>query len=118
MLCASTGLRCTTPEETKKLKLFSNFYLPIEIVKTTYKEYKNTEITHTLEEAKTIGIERAKDKLNAQVENTNNITDEQINVYENAQFVDVEVIYEVKENIGTKEKIVFWKGECIWKKEV
>ena len=96
-----------TIEETKKLKLFSNFYLPIEIVKTTYKEYKNTEITHTLEEAKTIGIERAKDKLNAQVENTNNITDEQINVYENAQFVDVEVIYEVKENIGTKEKIVF-----------
>lgn len=96
-----------TIEETKKLKLFSNFYLPIEIVKTTYKEYKNKEITHTLEEAKTIGIERAKDKLNAQVENTNSITDEQINVYENAQFVDVEVIYEVKENIGTKEKIVF-----------
>ena len=58
-------------------------------------------------QAKTIGIKRAKDKLNAQVENTNNITDEQINVYENAQFVDVEVIYEVKENIGTKEKIVF-----------
>lgn len=96
-----------TIEETKKLKLFSNFYLPIEIVKTTYKEYKNTEIIHTVEEAKTIGIERAKDKLNAQVENTNNITDEQINVDENAEFVDVEVIYEVKENIGTKEKIVF-----------
>lgn len=96
-----------TIEETKKLKLFSNFYLPIGIVKTTYKEYQNIEITHTTEEAKTIGIERAKDKLNAQVENTNNITDEQINVKENAEFVEVEVIYEVKENIGTKEKIVF-----------
>ena len=89
------------------MKLFSNFYLPIGIVKTTYKEYQNIEITHTTEEAKTIGIERAKDKLNAQVENTNNITDEQINVKENAEFVEVEVIYEVKENIGTKEKIVF-----------
>lgn len=96
-----------TIEETKKLKLFSNFYLPIEILKTTYKEYKNTEITHTVEEAKMIGIERAKDKLNVQIENTNNITDEQINVEENTEFVDVEVIYEVKENIGTKEKIVF-----------
>lgn len=96
-----------TIEEIKKLKLFSNFYLPIEIVKTTYKEYNNTEIVHTVEEAKTIGIERAKDKLNAQIENTNNITDEQINVDENSEFVDVEVIYEVKENIGTKEKIVF-----------
>ncbi len=96
-----------TIEEAKKIKLFSNFYLPIELVKTTYKEYKVVEIAHTLEEAKTIGIERAKDKLNAQIENTNNITDEQINIKEETNFVDVEVVYEVKENIGTKEKIVF-----------
>lgn len=96
-----------TIEETKKLKLFSNFYLPIEMVKTTYKEYKDTEIEYTLEEAKNIGIERAKEKLDAQIENTNNITDEQINVKENNDFVEVEVIYEVEEDIGTKEKIVF-----------
>ena len=96
-----------TIEEAKKIKLFSNFYLPIELVKTTYKEYKVVEIAHTLEEAKTIGIERAKDKLNVQIENTNNITDEQINIKEETNFVDVEVVYEVKENIGTKEKIVF-----------
>lgn len=96
-----------TIEEAKKIKLFSNFYLPIELVKTTYKEYKVVEIAHTLEEAKTIGIERAKDKLNAQIENTNNITDEQVNIKEETDFVDVEVVYEVKENIGTKEKIVF-----------
>ena len=44
-----------TIEEAKKIKLFSNFYLPIELVKTTYKEYKVVEIAHTLEEAKTIG---------------------------------------------------------------
>ena len=96
-----------TIEETKKLKLFSNFYLPIEMVKTIYKEYKDTEIEYTLEEAKNIGIERAKEKLDAQIENTNNITDEQINVKENNDFVEVEVIYEVEEDIGTKEKIVF-----------
>ena len=96
-----------TIEEAKKIKLFSNFYLPIELVKTTYKEYKVVEIAHTLEEAKTIGIERAKDKLNARIENTNNITDEQVNIKEETNFVDVEVVYEVKENIGTKEKIVF-----------
>ena len=96
-----------TIEETKKLKLFSNFYLRLEMVKTTYKEYKDTEIEYTLEEAKNIGIERAKEKLDAQIENTNNITDEQINVKENNDFVEVEVIYEVEEDIGTKEKIVF-----------
>ena len=96
-----------TIEETKKLKLFSNFYLRLEMVKTTYKECKDTEIEYTLEEAKNIGIERAKEKLDAQIENTNNITDEQINVKENNDFVEVEVIYEVEEDIGTKEKIVF-----------
>ena len=43
----------------------------------------------------------------SQIENTNNISDEQVNIKEETNFVDVEVVYEVKENIGTKEKIVF-----------
>jgi hypothetical protein len=32
--------------------------------------------------------------------------------------VDVEVTYEVLENIGTKEKIVFWKEDMKWKRRV
>lgn len=36
--------------KSKKLKLFSNFYLPIEIIKTTNKEYTLENVTYTEEE--------------------------------------------------------------------
>ena len=38
--------------ESKKIKLFSNFYLPIEIIKTTNKEQKIENVTFTKEELK------------------------------------------------------------------
>lgn len=96
-----------TIEETKKVKLFSDFYLPIEIIKSTNKEYNNIKLNHSIEEAKQIGIERARQELNGQIENSDNVLNEQINMYENTEYVEVEVTYEVQENIGTKEKIVF-----------
>jgi len=96
-----------TIEENKKLKLFSDFYLPIEITKNVNKEYRNVEIVHTLEEAKELGKQKAKQELDQQIENHDNILNEQIVTYEDAEYVDVEVTYEVQENIGTKEKIVF-----------
>ena len=96
-----------TIEENKKLKIFSDFYLPVTIMKYTNKEYKNIEVIHTVEEAKKIGIEKAKQELDNQVENTKNILNEQVNTNQNAEYVEVEVTYEVQENIGTKEKIVF-----------
>lgn len=96
-----------TIEENKKLKIFSDFYLPVTIIKHTNKEYKDIEVVHTAEEAKKIGIEKAKQELDNQVENTQNILNEQVNTNQNAEYVEVEVTYEVQENIGTKEKIVF-----------
>lgn len=96
-----------TIEENKKLSIFSNFYLPIEIIKRTNNEYKNVQIVHTIEEAKQIGVQRAEEILKKQIENNENILNEQINTYDNATYVEVEVTYEVQENIGTKEKIVF-----------
>lgn len=96
-----------TMEEYKKLKLFSDFYLPFEVVKHVSQEYRNEEITYSIEEAKKVGIEKAKEELDSQIENTENILNTQINVHENAEYVEVEVTYEVQENIGTKEKIVF-----------
>lgn len=96
-----------TIEENKKLKLFSDFYLPIEIVKATHKEYRNVEIIHTVNEAKEIGKQRAETVLDEQIENHDKILDEQVTTYEEAEYVEVEVTYEVQENIGTKEKIVF-----------
>ena len=96
-----------TIEENKKIKLFSDFYLPIIITKITNREYQNVEVNYTTEEAKQKGIEQAENELNSQIKNSENILDKKIVTHEEIEYIDVEVTYEVRENIGTKEKIVF-----------
>ena len=96
-----------TIEENKKLKIFSDFYLPIELVKITNKEYKNIENEYSIEQAKEIGIQQAEQELNNKIDNKNDVLNKQVNVYEDTESIEVEVTYEVQENVGTKEKIVF-----------
>lgn len=96
-----------TINENKKLKVFSNFYFPIELCKTTYKELQTKKVTYTVEEAKRILKEKIEEELKEKIENVDNIVNEQVNYSEEAENVTVEVIYEVLENIGTNEKIVF-----------
>ena len=96
-----------TIETENKVKLFSNFYLPISVVKTTYKEYEEIEKTYSLEEAKNLGIQEIEEKLENQIENKENIVNKNINTYEHENCIDIYVTYEVLEKIGTNEKIVF-----------
>ena len=96
-----------TIETENKVKLFSNFYLPISVVKTTYKEYEEIEKTYSLEEAKNLGIQEIEEELGNQIENKENIVNKNINTYEHENCIDIYVTYEVLENIGTNEKIVF-----------
>ncbi len=96
-----------TIETENKIRLFSDFYLPISIVKTTYKEKEETQNTYTVEEAKNIGIKELEEELEAEIENKDNIVNKNINTYEQPDGVEVYVTYEVLENIGTNEKIVF-----------
>jgi len=102
-----------TIRENKKLKLFSNFYLPIELITITNYELQEKEYQYSLEEAKQKGIKAAQEVLNKKVQQEKESTEEQkiINTYsttnETASYVEVEVTYEVLEEIGTKEKIVF-----------
>ena len=96
-----------TIKENKKIKLFSNFYLPLAIEKITNYEVKEKEITYTKEEAKQIAIEQAKQALDEQIANKEKIVNTYTNYQETDNTVEVEVIYEVLEEIGAKEKIVF-----------
>lgn len=96
-----------TIETTKKLRLFSNFYLPIEIDKKVYQEYQTSQVSYSLEEAKKMGEEELMKKLDEQIEDKDSILDKKITENHTEEYVEVEVIYEVLENIGTKEKIVF-----------
>ena len=90
-----------------KFKIFSDFYLPISLIKTTNKEVKEEQKKYEIEEAKNLGIEQLQDELNNEIENKEKIVNKIINTYEKEDGVEVYVTYEVLEDIGTNEKIVF-----------
>ena len=96
-----------TIETENKIKLFSDFYLPISLIKTTNKEIKEEQKIYNYEEAKNIGIQQLKEELDNEIEDKEKIVNENINTYENEDSVDIYVTYEVLENIGTYDKIVF-----------
>lgn len=96
-----------TIREQKKLKLFSNLYLPVGLTISNNYEVVNNDITYNQDEAKEIGINKSKEELDKNLQDKENLLNTYINTYQNDEYVDVEVIYEVKETIGTKEKIVF-----------
>lgn len=93
--------------ENKKLKIFSNFYIPVELIECNNSEIKEYEINYTEEEAKQEAKRRAEEKLNQTIKNKDNINNVIVNYTIKYDAVEAEVTYEVFENIGTNEKIVF-----------
>ena len=96
-----------TIDTEKKIKIFSDFYLPISIIKTSNIEKEEITKEYNLEEAKNIGIEELQKALDQEIENKDKIVNRNINTYEKEDGVEVFVTYEVLENIGTNEKIIF-----------
>ena len=96
-----------TIETENKFKIFSDFYLPISFVKKINKEQEKVQKKYSLEEAKTVGIKELQEELDKEIENKENIVNKNINTYEQEDGVNIYVTYEVLENIGTNEKIVF-----------
>ena len=96
-----------TIREEKKLKLFSEFYLPISIVKITYREQKEVDKQYSLEQVKEMGINKLQKELDNEIIEKDKIVNKNINTYEKEDGVEVYVTYEVLENIGTNEKIGF-----------
>jgi len=95
-----------TISTVKKLKITSNFYLPIELVVNEHHEKESYDVIYSKDEAMEIGVENLKKQLKEQIKNEDNISNIYINTYEGEQYIEVEVIYEVLESIGTKEKIL------------
>ena len=89
----------------KKIKLFNNFYLPIEFRKSTNYEYKEVERQYTSEALK----EKILTELEEQIKE--NLTDKEIAnkdviIEEQNGAMKVRLIYEVLEKIGVEEKLV------------
>ena len=57
----------------QNIKIFSNFYLPISVVKITNKEQRKDEKKYSKEEAKNIGIENLSKKIEKRIENKSKI---------------------------------------------
>ena len=90
-----------------KFKMFSDFYLPISLEKITNKEIKEEQKKYSVEEAKKLGVEELQKELDNEIENKEKIVNKIINTYEKEDGIEVYVTYEVLEDIGTNEKIVF-----------
>ena len=99
--------KCDKIYEEKKLKLFSDFYLPITLGISTYYELQEEKISLKPEEAKEILEEKLKTELSEEIEDKSKVNDIKVNVHEEAGAIEVEVIYEVLEHIGTEEKIIY-----------
>ena len=69
------------------------------------KEVEANEGITVLQAAKQIGIDNISKELKSQINNEKDIVNEYINTNESEEYIEVEVIYEVLENIGTEEKI-------------
>ena len=94
-----------TINETKKIKIFNNFYLPIEINKTTYVEQKKTKITYGKEEIKEILIEELEEQFKKEGINDLEVLNKIVNVYEKQDSIEIEMTYEVQATIGTEERL-------------
>ena len=94
-----------TISEDKKLMLFSNFYLPFEIVKTTNKEYILEEKVYTEEELTELLTEKLGKELLQEIDNKNNIINTNVNTYLNNGYLEVELTYETLEDIGIEQEM-------------
>ena len=94
----------------KKIRILPNFYLPIEICKYTNYEVNLNSVDISEDEAKQIGENEAKNELKSFItdkEVSNNYTE----IDDLEDCYNIKVVYEIIEDIGTKEKINNWKGK-------
>lgn len=87
----------------KKLTLFSNFYIPVEFIKTTNSEINESINPHNYNEAKEIGEKKIDEKVQKLIEGE--ITEKNTEITEFQNYYSVMVTYDVIEEIGVKEKI-------------
>lgn len=94
-----------TIKTEKKIKLFNNFYLPIEFKKTTNYEYNTTQKQYTKEELEQKILSELEEQMKKDIDNKE-IANKDVIIEEENQKLTVRLIYEVIEKIGVEEKLV------------
>ena len=94
-----------TINETKRIRIFENFYLPIEVNKKTYIEQRKVNITYGKEELKNILISELEQQfINDGIEKMN-VINKILNIYEHNGKIELEMTYEIQTTIG-EEKLI------------
>ena len=75
------------------------------MVKITNKEYVLQDVTYTNEEQTQILTEKLKKELLEEIGEQKNIVNVNVNTYSQDEAVEVEVTYEVLENIGVEQEM-------------
>ena len=96
-----------TIEEEKKVKIFSNLYLPISLIKQTNYEESLEIKNYNSEEIIKKGTEELRKELEEEIQDKESILQQNVNTYEKEDGIEIHLTYEVLENIGTEEKIQF-----------
>ena len=94
-----------TIETNKKIKIFNNFYLPIEFKKITNYEYKTVQKQYDVDTLKNKILSELEEQMKNNLEGKELINKDVI-VEEDEKGIKVRLIYEVIENIGIEEKLV------------
>ena len=89
----------------QNLKIFSNFYLPISVIKIINKEQKKEQRQYSIEEAIELGKQELTKEIEEKIENKNDIMGVSVSTEEHENYVEVFMTYEVLENIGEYQKI-------------
>lgn len=94
-----------TIESNKKVRLFSDFYLPIEIKILENFELEENDISKDeIIEKEKIKME---EELNKKLGNTSNLVDKYYNIETYNNQIIIQLTYVLEEDIGAKEKLVF-----------
>lgn len=97
-----------TIESVKKVKLFSNYYIPVEVKTITYKEQKKEYKEYTIDELSN----ELQNELKEELLTENNISEEDViefipNVISTENSVKVKLTCVVKEKIGTYKQLIY-----------
>ena len=91
--------------EENKINIFSNFYLPVEIIKVTNYEKIKKDVQYDEEDLKHQLIAKLEEQLKNEIGEQIEVIDKYVNYKKTEHEIEVELVYEVLEEIGIKERI-------------
>lgn len=89
----------------KRIQLFPDFYLPINLGIDEYRELNTVKKIYNKDELREMIINNLESELSEEIDDETKVINKQINEKEIEGGLEIHIIYEVLENIGIEQKI-------------